>query len=164
LGDAQRVFIEEGRPTMATWETRTIVRGAPEHVLEVLTDPSAARRWSPIGFELEQIEGDRLRSGSRAVLSGKLAGRGVSFDVEVIKASDGQLELRAIGPVEMDVAYDAILADEGTSEVIASVAVRSGGGLIGRMLSSATDALLAGGALNIAVQGVAREVERAYAC
>jgi hypothetical protein len=148
---------------MATWETRTIVHGAPEDVLEVLTDPSAARRWSPIGFELEQIEGDRLRSGSRAVLSGKLAGRGVSFDVEVIKASDGQLELRAVGPVEMDVAYDAILADEGTSEVVASVAVRSGGGLIGRMLSSATDALLASGALNIAVQGVAREVERSYA-
>jgi hypothetical protein len=150
--------------TMATWETRTIVNGAPEDVLEVLTDPSAARRWSPIGFELEQIEGDRLRSGTRAVLSGTLAGRGVSFDVEVIKASDGQLELRAVGPVEMDVAYDAILADEGTSEVVASVAVRSGGGLMGRMLSSATDALLAGGALNIAVQGVAREVERAYAC
>jgi hypothetical protein len=148
---------------MATWETRTIVNGAPEDVLAVLTDPSAARRWSPIGFDLEQIEGDRLRSGTRAVLSGKLAGRGVSFDVEVIKASDGQLELRAVGPVEMDVAYDAVLADEGTSEVIASVAVRSGGGLIGRMLSSATDALLAGGALNIAVQGVAREVERCYA-
>jgi hypothetical protein len=147
---------------MATWETRTIVNGAPEDVLAVLTDPAAARRWSPIGFDLEQIEGDRLRSGTRAVLTGKLAGRGVSFDVEVIKASDGQLELRAVGPVEMEVAYDAILADEGT-EVVASVAVRSGGGLMGRMLSSATDALLAGGALNIAVQGVAREVERAYA-
>jgi hypothetical protein len=148
---------------MATWETRTIVRGAPEDVLEVLTDPRAARRGSPIGFELEQIEGDRLRSGTRAVLSGKLAGRGVSFDVEVIKASDGQLELRAIGPVEMDVAYDAVAAGDAT-EVVASVAVRSAGGLLGRMLSSATDALLAGGALNIAVQGVAREVERAYAC
>src|SRR4051812_20533099 len=154
--------MEEGSPTMATWETRTIVRGAPEDVLEVLTDPSAARRWSPIGFELEQIEGDRLRSGSRAVLSGKLAGRGVSFDVEVIKASGGQLELRAVGPVEMDVAYDAVPADEGT-EVKASVAVRSAGGLIGRMISSATDALLAGGALNVAVQGVAREVERSFA-
>jgi phosphate uptake regulator len=148
---------------MATWETRTIVKGAPEDVLEVLTDPTAARRWSPIGFDLEQIEGDRLRSGTRAVLSGKLAGRGVSFDVEVIKASDGQLELRAIGPVEMDVAYDAIAAGDAT-EVVASVAVRSAGGIFGRMLSSATDALLAGGALNIAVQGVAREVERAYAC
>lgn len=148
---------------MATWETRTIVNGAPEDVLEVLTDPAAARRWSPIGFELEQIEGDRLRCGSRAVLSGRLAGRGVSFDVEVIKATDGQLELRAIGPVEMDVAYDAVAAGDAT-EVVASVAVRSAGGLIGRMLSSATDALLAGGALNVAVQGVAREVERAYAC
>jgi hypothetical protein len=148
---------------MATWETRTIVNGAPEDVLEVLTDPAAARRWSPIGFELEQIEGDRLRSGSRAVLSGKLAGRGVSFDVEVIKAGNGQLELRAVGPVEMDVAYDAIAAGDAT-EVVASVAVRSAGGLFGRMLSSATDALLAGGALNVAVQGVAREVERAYAC
>ena len=148
---------------MATWETRTIVNGAPEDVLEVLTDPTAARRWSPIGFELEQIEGDRLRSGSRAKLSGKLAGRGVSFDVEVIKASDGKLELRAVGPVEMDVAYDAVAAGDIT-EVVASVAVRSAGGLLGRMLSSATDALLAGGALNVAVQGVAREVERAYAC
>jgi hypothetical protein len=148
---------------MASWETRTIVNGAPEDVLEVLTDPSAARRWSPIGFELEQIEGDRLRSGTRAVLSGKLAGRGVSFDVEVIKASDGQLELRAVGPVEMDVAYDAVAAG-GATEVVASVKVRSTGGLIGRMLSSATDALLAGGALNVAVQGVAREVERAYVC
>jgi hypothetical protein len=147
---------------MGTWQTRTVVNGAPEQVLEVLTDPSAAQRWSPIGFELEQIEGDRLRSGTRAVLSGKLAGRGVSFDVEVIKAADGQLELRAIGPVEMDVAYDAIAAGQGT-EVFASVAVRNAGGFFGRMLASATDALLAGGALNVAVQAVAREVERSYA-
>ena len=147
---------------MANWETRTRVKGQPEHVLEVLTDPSSARRWSPIGFELAELEGDRLRSGTRAVLTGKLAGKGVSFEVNVIKASDGQLELRAVGPVEMDVAYDALPADDGT-EVVASVVVRSGGGLIGRMLSSATDALLAGGALTIAVQGVAREVERFYA-
>src|SRR5918997_6758294 len=147
---------------MGTWETRTKVNGEPEHVLEVLTDPSSARRWSPIGFDLEEIDGDRLRSGTRAVLTGKIAGRGVSFEVNVIKASDGQLELRAVGPVEMDVAYDAVPGDEGT-EVIASVAVRSGGGLLGRMLSSATDALLAGGALNIAVQSVAREVEQTYA-
>ena len=146
---------------MGTWETRTTVNGEPEHVLEVLTDPGSARRWSPIGFELEELDGDRLRSGTRAVLTGKLAGRGVSFEVNVIKASDGQLELHAVGPVEMDVAYDAVPGEEGT-EVIASVAVRSGGGLLGRMLSSATDALLAGGALNIAVQGVAREVERSY--
>jgi polyketide cyclase/dehydrase/lipid transport protein len=147
---------------MATWETTTTVMGEPEDVLEVLTDPCAARRWSPIGFELEQIEGDRLRSGTHAVLSGKLAGRSVKFEVDVIKASDGQLELRATGPVEMDVSYDAVTLGEVT-EVKASVAVRSAGGLLGRLLSSATDALLAGGALNLAVQSVAREVEQSVA-
>ena len=45
----------------------------------------------------------------------------------------------------------------------AAVAVRSAGGLMGRLISSATDALLAGGALNIAVQSVAREVEQSVA-
>ena len=147
---------------MGTWQTTTTVMGEPEHVLEVLTDPCAARRWSPIGFELEQIDGDRLRSGTQAVLTGKLAGRTVKFEVDVIKASDGQLELQARGPVEMDVRYDAELLGEVT-EVKASVAVRSAGGLLGRVLSSATDALLAGGALNIAVQSVAREVEQVSA-
>ena len=147
---------------MATWETRTTVVGGPEDVLEVLTDPCAAQRWSPIGFELEQIEGDRLRSGSHAVLTGKLAGRSVKFEVDVLKASDGQLELHARGPVEMDVRYDAAPLGDMT-EVTASVAVRSAGGLLGRLLSSATDALLAGGALNIAVQSAAREVEASTA-
>src|SRR3954471_5648423 len=145
---------------MGTWQTTTTVMGGPEDVLEVLTDPSAARRWSPIGFELEQIDGDRLRSGTQAVLTGKLAGRTVKFEVDVLKASDGRLELQARGPVEMDVRYDAELLGEVT-EVKASVAVRSAGGLLGRLLSSATDALLAGGALNLAVQSMAREVEQA---
>jgi hypothetical protein len=147
---------------MGTWETTTTVMGEPEDVLEVLTDPCAARRWSPIGFELEQIDGDRLRSGTRAVLTGKLAGRTVKFDVDVLTASDGRLELHARGPVEMDVRYDAELLG-GVTEVKASVEVRSAGGLLGRLLSSATDALLAGGALNIAVQSVAREAEQVSA-
>jgi hypothetical protein len=147
---------------MATWQTRTTVMGEPEDVLQVLTDPDAARRWSPIGFELEEIEGDRLRSGTQAVLTGKLAGRSVKFQVEVIKASDGELELRARGPVEMDVCYGAVPVGDLT-EVTAQVAVRSAGGLLGRVLSSATDALLAGGALSIAVASVAREVEQSAA-
>jgi hypothetical protein len=83
----------------------------------------------------------------------------VKFEVNVIKAGDGRLELHAKGPVEMDVRYDAAALGEMT-EVKASVAVRSAGGLMGRLISSATDALLAGGALNIAVQSVAREVEQ----
>src|SRR5881275_557657 len=99
---------------MATWETRTTVMGGPEDVLAVLTDPCAARRWSPIGFELEQIAGDRLRSGTHAVLSGKLAGRSVKCEVDVIKAGDGGLERRATGPVGMDVRYDAAALGEMT--------------------------------------------------
>ena len=83
----------------------------------------------------------------------------MTFEVHVLTASDGKLSLRALGPVEMDVLYDAVPAGHGT-EVIASVDVRSAGGLLGRVLSSAADALLAGGALQMAVQGVAREVER----
>ena len=58
------------------------------------------------------------------MLTGKLAGRTVKFEVDVLKASDGQLELHARGPVEMDVRYDAALAGDVT-EVTASVAVRS---------------------------------------
>jgi hypothetical protein len=92
-------------------------------------------------------------------LTGRLAGRSVKFEVDVLKASDGQLELHARGPVEMDVRYDTAWLGDMT-EVTASIAVRSAGGLLGRLLSSATDALLAGGALNIAVQSVAREVEQ----
>jgi hypothetical protein len=80
---------------MATWETRATVMGGPEDVLQVLTDPYAAQRWSPIGFELEEIEGDRLRSGTQAILTGKLAGRSVKFEVNVIKAGDGRLVLHA---------------------------------------------------------------------
>src|SRR3954451_12537478 len=106
---------------MGTWETRTTVMGGPEDVLEVLTDPCAARRWSPIGFELEHIDGDRLRSGTQAVLTGKLAGRSVKFEVEVLQASDGRLELTARGPIEMDVRYHTATLGEKT-EVTASVA------------------------------------------
>jgi hypothetical protein len=86
----------------------------------------------------------------------------VKFEVHVIKASDGQLELHATGPVEMDVCYDAVPLGDLT-EVTAHVAVRSAGGLLGRVLSSATDALLAGGALSMAVASVAREVEQSVA-
>ena len=143
---------------MATWSARTTVMGSPEDVLCVLTDPDAARRWSPVGFELEELEGDRLEAGSRARLVGRLAGRGVSFDVDVFDAGDGLLSLKASGPVEMEVRYDARPHGDG-AEVVASVDVRSGGGVLGRVLSSATDALLAGGALQMAVAAVAREVE-----
>jgi hypothetical protein len=61
--------------------------------------------------------------------------------------------------VDLDVLYALKSAPSG-SEVTASIAVR-GRGLTGRLLAQATDALLAGGALNHAIDRIAREVETA---
>ena len=143
---------------MATWNATRTVMGSPDEVISALTDPAAARRWSPIGFELEDFDGERLEAGSQARLVGRLAGREVAFDVDVLEVGDGLLSLTATGPVHMDVRYDAVDLGDAT-EVLASVDVRSGGGLLGRVLSSATDAVLAGGALQAAIAAVAREVE-----
>jgi hypothetical protein len=144
---------------MRTWTARTTINGRPEAVLDVLTDPAACERWAPVPFDLEGLDTDRLRAGSRARVSGRLAGKRVDFEVEVHEASDGRLELSAVGPVDLDVAY-ALRAIGAGSEVTASVAVR-GRGLTGRLLAQATDALLAGGALDHAINRIAREVETA---
>ena len=88
-------------------------------------------------------------------VSGQLVGRRVGFDVEVHEAGDGRLALSAHGPVAFDVAYEARPAGEG-SEVCASVSVRSGGGLFGRVAEQATAALLHAGALGVAVDRIAR--------
>jgi hypothetical protein len=143
---------------MATWESTTTVRGEPRDVLEVLTDPDAVRRWSPIDFRLEDFEGDRLASGMVTRVAGGIAGQKVGFDVEVIEANENGLVLRAVGPIEIDVEY-LIQAIEDAAEITASISVRSGGGLVGRVLSRATDGLLAAGALHNAVARIAREVE-----
>lgn len=143
---------------MATWESTTTVRGEPRDVLEVLTDPDAIRSWSPIDFRLEDFDGDRLVSGTVARVAGGIAGQKVGFDVEVIEVSDTALVLRALGPIHIDVEY-LIEAIEDAAEITASISVRSGGGLIGRVLSKATDGLLAAGALHNAVARIAAEVE-----
>jgi hypothetical protein len=142
---------------MKTWTASTTIAGRPEAVLDVLTDPAACERWAPVAFEVETLDADRLVAGARARVSGRLAGKRVSFDVEVHEAGDGRLQLTAAGPVDLDVLY-ALKAAPAGSEVTASVAVR-GRGLTGRLLAQATDALLAGGALHHAVARIAREVE-----
>ena len=40
---------------MAHWTAHTTTEATPEQVLEVLTDPEAIRRWSPVAFELEDL-------------------------------------------------------------------------------------------------------------
>jgi carbon monoxide dehydrogenase subunit G len=141
---------------MRTWTAIATVEARPEAVLDVLTDPDACRRWAPVAFDVDELGGRRLRGGSRARVSGRLAGRRVGFDVEVHEVADRRLRLTADGPVGFDVRYD--LADAGGgSEVRASVCVRPSRGLAGRLLAEATNALLAAGALQTAVTRIARE-------
>lgn len=142
---------------MRQWTATTTVPALPEAILDVLTDPEAARRWAPIEFDVDDLRTPRLLGGSRARVSGRLAGRRVDFDIEVHEAADGRLHLTAEGPVGFDVRYDLAPAPGG-SEVRASVSVRPTGGLTGRLLAEATNALLAAGALQAAIARIAREV------
>ena len=142
---------------MSIWSTHTNVNGSPDDVIAVLSDPDSIRRWSPIDFRVDGIDGDRLDAGSRARVSGRLAGRSASFDVEVEQAGEGRFALTASGPIDLDVEYEAF--DDGAStQVWATVAVR-GGGLLGRVLAQATDAVLAAGALDRALGRIADEVD-----
>jgi len=137
--------------------TATIPAAAPDDVLALLTAPEAIASWAPVPFEVEEIDGRRLRTGSRARVSGGLAGRRVAFDVDVHRADDGLLALTAEGPVGLDVEYVVTPTDDG-SEVHARVSVRRGDGLLGRVLAQATSALLSGGALEMALGRITREL------
>ncbi len=151
---------------MRTWIAHKHVAADPDVVLDVLTDPDACRRWSPVPFDVDAAGADRLAAGTRMRVSGQLVGRTVGFDVEVHEAGDGRLALSAHGPVAFDVVYEARplrgeAGDEasgrgsGGSEVCASVSVRSGGGLFGRVAEQAAAALLHAGALAVAVDRIA---------
>jgi hypothetical protein len=144
---------------MAEWTTSMQANAYPEQVLEVLTDPEAIRRWSPIDFDVEDLDGARLAAGSTARVSGKLAGVRVGFDVEVQAADEDGVELTADGPIGFDVRYELAPAPGG-SELRASISMRRGGGITGRLLSKATAALLSAGALDGAARGIARAAER----
>jgi len=141
---------------MKTWTAMTAVDADPEAVLDVLTDPDAVARWAPLPFEVDDLDTPRLIGGSRARVSGRLAGRRVGFDVEVHEAAPGRLSLAAHGPVGLDVVYD-LASTKGGSEVRASISVRSGRGITGRLLAEATNALLSAGALTHAVSRLAAE-------
>jgi hypothetical protein len=141
---------------MRTWTATTTAAAHPEAVLDELTDPDACARWAPVPFDVDDLAGERLLAGSRARVSGRLAGRRVGFDVEVHEAGVDGLALSAQGPVGLDVAY-RLAPTTGGSEVRASVSVRSGRGLTGRLLAEATGALLSAGALQLSLSRVARE-------
>ncbi|MDX6723707.1 MAG: hypothetical protein QOD73_2111 [Solirubrobacteraceae bacterium] len=141
---------------MKTWTATTTVDADRDAVLDVLTDPDAVARWAPLPFEVDDLDTPRLVAGSRARVSGLLAGRRVGFDVEVHEAGPGRLRLEAHGPVALDVAYDLSATQRG-SEVRASISVRNGKGFTGRLLAEATNALLSAGALTHALSRLTRE-------
>lgn len=140
---------------MRTWTAQTTAGASPEEVLAALTDPEACARWAPLPFEMEDGV-RRLATGTRTRVSGRLAGWRVGFDVEVHEAGRRRLRLSAHGPVVMDVDYELAPAERG-SEVTASVSVRPARGLLGSLVAGATAGLLEAGALNAAVNRIARE-------
>jgi hypothetical protein len=144
---------------MAQWTTRTQANASPEQVLEVLTDPDAIRLWSPIDFEVEDLAGPRLSAGDVTRVTGRVAGFSVGFDVEIHAAGADGIELSAQGPIGIDVRYELTPSDGG-SEVTATIGLRGGGGITGRLISKATAALLSAGALDGAARSIARAAEK----
>jgi carbon monoxide dehydrogenase subunit G len=146
---------------MRIWTTETRVAGPPERVLRLLTEPDAIARWAPIPFEVHDLDGPRLEPGTRARVSGTLAGRRMEFDVEIHEADERRVSLVANGPVSIGAEYQLAPADGG-SEVRASVSV-SGRGLLGGVLARAFETVLAAGALRAGVARIGRELEPALA-
>jgi hypothetical protein len=140
------------------WTANTAIGADPAQVMDVLTRPCAIASWAPVPFEVDGLKGDRLETGSRARVAGKLAGKDLAFDVDVLTATPNELRLVANGPyIEMDVAYDIERADD-WAEVHASIDVK-GKGVLGRFVAKAVEGFLAGGALNSALENLAHASE-----
>jgi hypothetical protein len=143
---------------MSEWTATARANATPCDVLRVLTFPDEIRRWSPVDFDLDELDGARLAPGTRGRVSGRLAGVRVGFEVAIHAADETILELSADGPVRLDVRYELTKDDSG-AELSASVSLRRGGGLTGRLLANATAALLSAGALDGAAARIARVAE-----
>jgi hypothetical protein len=143
---------------MDRWISKAQANATPEQLLEVLTHPQQIRRWSPVEFSVDDLESRRLAAGTRTKVTGRLAGVPVSFDLQVHAADTARLELSADGPIGLEVRYDLEPADGG-AEMTASVRVRRGGGLAGRIVANAAATLLSAGALDGATGRIARAAE-----
>ena len=84
---------------MNSYETTIETKASAEQVMRVLTDPAEIRGWSPLPFEVNELDGETLATGSEARVSGSLAGMSVGFDVTVHSADADGLRLTADGPV-----------------------------------------------------------------
>ena len=142
---------------MKTWTATTTVDAGPEAVLDVLTDPDAVARWAPLPFDVEDLDTPRLMTGSRARVSGRLAGRRVGFDVEVHEAEPRAPGARRRRPRRPRRRLRPRPPTGDGSEVRASISVRSGKGITGRLIAEATNALLSAGALTHAISRLAAQ-------
>ena len=140
------------------WTATARAKATPGQVLQVLTHPEEIRRWSPVDFDLDELDGRRLAAGTRGRVTGRVAGVPVGFDVEVHAGDEAMLELSAEGPVAFDVRYE-LMHDDCGAELNASVAMRRGAGLTGRLVAKATAAILSAGALEGAAGRIARVAE-----
>jgi len=143
---------------MSEWTATAQANATPDQLLEVLTRPDEIRRWSPIDFDLDELEGRRLAACIRGRVTGKVAGVRVGVDVEINAADEARLELSAQGPVAFDVRYELTPADAG-AELNAWVSMRGSNGLTGRLVAKATAALLSAGALEGAAGRIAQAAE-----
>jgi hypothetical protein len=140
------------------WNSSRTVAAPPAEILHLLTHEDAIRRWSPVDFELADHAGGRLHAGDCARVEGRVAGIGVGFDIEVHAADSDGIELMASGPIDIEVHYGISPSRSGSS-VVASVDVRGGRGMTGRVVATTVRALLAAGALDCALGRIADEVE-----
>jgi hypothetical protein len=146
---------------MRTFTAQTTATCTPDEVLDLLTDPEAIARWAPIPFEILGLDKQRLSADAIIRVRGQLAGHRAEFSVHVLEVSDERLTLVAQGPVSLEVDYDVRAACRG-SRIHASVSVL-GHGLVGRLLAKATEALLAGGALQSSLNRLANQPRPAIA-
>jgi Polyketide cyclase / dehydrase and lipid transport len=137
------------------WTTETWLAGVPDEVLARLTEPESIASWSPVPYEVVELDGGRLATGSRARVRGALGGRPVEFTVDVHQADNGRLALHASGPVFITAEY-LLRAVRGGSALRASVSV-TGRGARGSLRARAVECLLAAGLLRASVNRLAKQ-------
>ena len=143
---------------MGAWTAQTAIGASPHDVLDALTDPGAILAWSPVVFDVDELDGDRLDTGATAIVGGRLAGRTIAFDVEVEEASAGRLALTAVSDqLQLEVEYLIEELDE-YAHVTGSVAVH-GRGVMGRFVAKAVEGLLAAGCLQQTLGRITSYVE-----
>jgi len=131
---------------MAHRSAESIDVAAPvEAVLDVALTVDDVLYWFPLPLEAVEVPADgRLAAGDSAVADVVLVGRHLRTRIAVLEADGSRYRLSATGPLDFTV--DARLeATPGGCRIEAEIETRSGGGLEGRVLVTASRPLLGPG-------------------